>query len=97
RLPEDAVLRADLPECLDASIEVILLMGRRKLSADARLSLRHDREEEADHVDSFRVEIARHVRRELRVVEHDRDNRAVALLQVEADSLEPISPIAGVP
>src|SRR5450759_3195256 len=84
RLAEDVVLLPDFAECFDRFVEMGRRVPGRELRPDAGLPLRDDREEEADDVDPFREEVARDVLRELRVVEHDRDDRALAGLDVEA-------------
>src|SRR6185369_1615539 len=49
-LPCDAELPADLRERRDGALDVLRLVRRGHLRADARLAARHDREREADHV-----------------------------------------------
>ena len=49
---DQAQLLAGLRERLDRLLEVVAIVHRAHLHADARLALRHDREEEADRVDA---------------------------------------------
>jgi hypothetical protein len=50
---QDTEFVADARERVDRPVQVLATMGRRQPHADARLSLRHDRKEEPDRVDTL--------------------------------------------
>src|SRR5574340_1220911 len=94
---QDPVLLAYLPERLDGPVEVMLLVGGGELGADAGLTLRHHRKEESHGIDPLGEQVAGKVLGQLGVVQHDRHDRALALLDIEAGLLEQAAPVAGVP
>ena len=78
-------LRADLLERRDAAVSRWCFSCAAESCVRMRAcALGHDREEEADDVDALGEQVARHVLRQLGVVEHHRHDRALARLDVEA-------------
>ena len=50
---------ADLDECVNALVEMLFLVSRRKLHADTGLVLRHYRIVEAGNIDAFFLHLGR--------------------------------------
>src|SRR4029079_11559633 len=75
---------ADLREGCDGAIELLARVRSGHLRADASFTLRYDRVGEADHVDAFVEQLERKVGGELRVAEHDRNDRVLPGYEVEA-------------
>ena len=57
------------------ALQMVRLVGGADLHADARLSLRDHRIGEADDVDALRQQVGRHLVGEVRVAQHDGDDR----------------------
>src|SRR5262245_41921289 len=87
---------ADLREGGDGAIELLARVRSGQLRADPSLALRHDWIREADHVDTFVEQPAREVGGELRVAEHDRDDRVLAGHEVEARRGHAFAKVRGV-
>src|SRR6266404_8875668 len=66
---------ADACESIDGAIDLFCRVRGAHLRANAGAPLRHDRGRKADHVDAFFQKRVGHARRELRVAEHDGDDR----------------------
>src|SRR5262249_53206205 len=84
RALEDAPLLPPRGERSDGALEVLRLVPGRQLDTDPRLSLGHDREREADHVDALLEKAPRHVVGQALVVEHDRHDRVFAHRDLES-------------
>ena len=84
-----------IPSALPASVKAEIAKSmsasrqrRRHLRADARLALRHDGKEEAGDEDAALVQRLRQLLRELRIAQHDRNDRRLALEDREARLLD---------
>src|SRR5512138_3321095 len=75
---------ADLREGCDGALELLTRVRSGHLRADPGFALWHDWIREADHVNAFVQQAARELGGELRVAEHDRDDRVLAGHEVEA-------------
>src|SRR6185437_10329210 len=87
----DPQLASDEPERLDGAVDVLRLERRRDLRADARLSVRHDRIRETDHVDTVLEQAFGHLRREDGIAEHDGNDGMLARAQLKASTLEALA------
>ena len=74
---------ADADEGIDRAIELLARMRGADLGADARLSLRDDREEEADRIDAFLQQALGEALGQRCVVEHHGTDRMHAVADVE--------------
>lgn len=63
--------------------------------ADACLTARHDREEEARDEDAALVQLGRHGLGQRRLAQHDRDDGGFAGQQVETGLGQPVAPVLG--
>src|ERR1700690_1314282 len=76
-LTKDAEIAPGPPECADHGVELLRRVRRVHLCADARLSLRDDREGECNDVDAGHEHALGKPHRERRIAEHDRDDRGL--------------------
>src|SRR5450432_1826879 len=83
-ISDDSEGAADLDEGGDGLIDVLRLVRGGHLRADARLALRHDRVAEPDDVDAFLQHALGELPGELRVAEHDGDDRVAGAGELEA-------------
>ena len=71
-------------------------MGRRHLGADARLTLWHDRKEEAHHVYSLFQHTLGETLSQRRLTDHDRNYRVTSAGQFKTQGLKLLTEISGV-
>src|SRR4051812_13126915 len=83
-LCNDAEFASDGSEGLNGAVDVAGRMCRRHLGADTRLPLGHDREREADDIDSAGKQARRHLLRQCGIAQHYRDNRVTGASEREA-------------
>src|SRR5262245_45505276 len=91
-----AQLFADFRERCHGAIELLARVRGGHLRADARLPLRDYRIGEADHVHAFVEQAAREIGRELRVAQHDRDDRMLAWHEVETGGCHSLAKVRSV-
>src|ERR1700761_8989907 len=75
---DDTEYTADARECIHRAVDLFGRVRGAHLRTNACATFRHDREREADHVHAFLQERIGHFRSELRVAEHDRNDRMFA-------------------